>query len=629
MNVTIQPPDGFDAHEPDTAHDQPVRRGAPSRRRRGGARRAAPPDDVLAALAEQDLEVATTVELTPSTAPRVRRRRRDGSAPAPDVGRIVAELEPGEEAVVLIEQDGLYTWSFGRETAPAQPARRRTRGAAAPAGRTVEFDLEVHPDVARGGGRRRRGPVSRFIIGRATAYVLRFVAREATRRTVSALEEKVETGLIRLESPDIATWRRVEDPTTLPVPQDRPAHVLLLVHGTFSSTVGSFAGLTAGGGQDLLRRAIESYDLVLGFDHRTLSVDPLHNAQELLDALRRVPFVEGAEVDAVAFSRGGLVLRSLTETLLPAQPHALRIARAVFVACTNGGTQFANAEHWKTLIDVYTTIAVAATKALALFPQAAPAAPIISGAIRGVAAFAKHLAMNAVGDGAIVPGLAAMRPDGPFVLSLNETQPGQPAPDETYYCAVTSDFDPNAPLVAGTAIELPNALLVMLGNGLMDRVMKESNDLVVNTSSMTAIDPHVGSFVRDVLDFGRNASVFHCNYFYRPEVVDALSKWLGLPAADATVAAQRVRAAIAAGERDHCGRFCDCARGRRAAHAAAERSRVRRGDAAVWHGVTLLRVHRRRGKARGAPGGSRGAADRCAGPARDLISRHARRRPTW
>ncbi len=62
----------------------------------------------------------------------------------------------------------------------------------------------------------------------------------------------------------------------LALPIDRPVRVLLLVHGTFSSTVGAFApmGLVPGA-EGFLPTVLSAYDAVLGYDHRTLSVDPL------------------------------------------------------------------------------------------------------------------------------------------------------------------------------------------------------------------------------------------------------------------------------------------------------------------------------------------------------------------
>ncbi len=46
---------------------------------------------------------------------------------------------------------------------------------------------------------------------------------------------------------------------------------------------------------------------------------------------------------------------------------------------------------------------------------------------------------------------------------------------------------------------------------------------------MAAIDLELGNFVKDRYDFGTNPQVYHTNYFTRPEVANALTRWLKLP----------------------------------------------------------------------------------------------------
>ena len=80
---------------------------------------------------------------------------------------------------------------------------------------------------------------------------------------------------------------RFESLNELELPTDRPVRLLLFVHGTFSSTVGAFGALGIDqNGQGFLRTAISSYDAVIGFDHKTLSLDPRENAEDLLARLR-------------------------------------------------------------------------------------------------------------------------------------------------------------------------------------------------------------------------------------------------------------------------------------------------------------------------------------------------------
>ncbi len=74
--------------------------------------------------------------------------------------------------------------------------------------------------------------------------------------------------------------------------------VLLLLHGTLSSTEGSFGDLRG----DAWSSIVQSYDHVLALDHYTLSVSPFQNALELLKAIPA-----GLTIDILSHSRGGLV----------------------------------------------------------------------------------------------------------------------------------------------------------------------------------------------------------------------------------------------------------------------------------------------------------------------------------
>ena len=75
----------------------------------------------------------------------------------------------------------------------------------------------------------------------------------------------------------------------------------------------------------------------------------------------------------------------------PAAFMSLAVERAIFVSCTHGGTQLADPENWKTLIDLYTNLAAAGSRALALLPGGAIASTVLAEVIRGIGAFAKYL----------------------------------------------------------------------------------------------------------------------------------------------------------------------------------------------------------------------------------------------
>ncbi|HEY0972602.1 MAG TPA: hypothetical protein VGE02_16660, partial [Gemmatimonadales bacterium] len=508
---------------------------------------------LVAALESQAFDVVDSVEIA---APPVTRggRRRGASDVAPGAAvDLAVELAPGEDAVVLVEEDGEYRWQLPA-TAPApadarpRTRRRRDDGDADARPRTATFTVTISPPVEEAAAARaRRGPIRRFFLGRVKAYVLRFVARKVGDAAMDRLERDVKAGLVHVtDARDPSRWTLLADDAPLPLRNAASPRVLLLVHGTFSSTAGSFGHLAhTEHGRRFLERALASYDAVIGFDHHTLSLDPRQNAEALLARLGALGWPAGVTVDAVGYSRGGLVFRSFVEQLLPSSAWRPRVDRAVFVACTNAGTRLAEPANWHELVNLHTNLAAAACRGLALVPGAAPFALIFGEIISGVGALVKYLATHAVDEGG-VPGLAAMKPGGKFVTELNGSGDGEPTPDDTHYCVVTSEFEPSlaADDVARTGIA--PRLMKRLADGFMDRLMGEANDLVVHVDSMSAIDRGRGDFVKELFDFGPNGVVFHTTYFSQPRTVEALTGWLRVGDAAPTRARGRTRGSRAA-----------------------------------------------------------------------------------
>jgi hypothetical protein len=480
--------------------------------------------DMVAALAGDELSVVDQIELHAEPASRAGTRSSPPSTRTA-MAVLALDLAPGEDAVVLLEQDGLYSWHFATRSEDAPPSRGRGIASAA-ARRRVGFDLSFNA-TPPAGVPRRRGLIADFVIGKARAIILKFVARVAVDQVTHLLERSVRRGLVVMNSDDPAAWPCVEDASRLELPEDRPARLLLFVHGTFSSTMGSFGSLAVTPwGREFLAAARANYDAVIGFDHATLGDDPLLNARDLLRRLEARSWPHRPIFDAISYSRGGIVLRSLLENLLPSSPWLSQVERAVFVGAVNAGTLLAKPDNWHTLIDVYTNLAAGACRAVALFPQATIAATLLRELLQSVGAFARHLATHAVAEGGI-PGLAAMDPGGDFIRQLNSTQPGQPTPEDSQYFAVTSQFSPA--LIPSDARDIPRQLILALSSGLVDQLMGEGNDLVVNTASMTSIDSQAGDFIKDHLGFGANGVVYHTNYFLQPQTTAALTRWLKLP----------------------------------------------------------------------------------------------------
>lgn len=503
----------------------------PKRGTRKAVKRTAKPgydELLLSALARQDLELIDTIPL--AVPPSAQPKRRGAAAPPSQINFDVA-LGADEQAVVLLDDEGVYRWIVDGVRLPSTAPKRR----GALSGKRVRFTAEVMaapppPAIAVKRGGAKRNWLAEKVVGKVTAYIFRFAFKAVGKKIVSFLERKVEQGLVAMTAPDPTKWTLLDDNASLPftLPSDRPARVLLFVHGTFSSTAGSFGALgITPQGSAFLSRALADYDAVIGFDHPTLSVDPQKNAKDLLQRLRKVKWPRPPHIELVCFSRGGLVARSLVEQLLPQSSWKATVGRMVFVGCTNGGTLLAEPSNWHRFADHYTNLALGATRALSLFPGAQGVGVIAGGVIRGVSILIRALATGIVTD-KLAPGLAAMQPDGDFVKAINKTQAGQPSAKQAQYFAVTSDFSPRKALSTGNAPELPPKLLLRLANWGADEVLDEANDLVVHVRSMTQIDPAVGGFVKDVLDYGSNGAVYHTNYFTRDATAAKLIDWLGL-----------------------------------------------------------------------------------------------------
>jgi len=541
--VRVQYPDTFRITEPTP----------PARARRRAARdpllatdpgeQAAEHDALLTVLAGQGMQHVDTIPLAPTVAPTDRSGRRARGAP-PVAARQSIDLDVSlaedEAAVVLVEQDGLYSWRWPTAVelaAPAQATRsRRGRGIGpepatatpgAAATRVAHFTIDVRASSTPAAARASRGVIQHFVYGPVRTFVLTYVAVHVVGKVITFLERHVDTRLVIMDDVDPLSWHPVDAKGWASVPKSRPARVLLFVHGTFSSTIGGFNALGVHPwGKEFLRTAIDHYDLVLGYDHKTLSLDPTENAVDLHARLKDLFGDTPPEIDVVCHSRGGLVSRALFEIVGPASSWRPKVDRVVFVAVPNAGTLLAEPDNWKSLVDLYTNLSMAATRALGLITGSPHFVAIIDGCIKGLSTLVTVLADATVTEQGS-PGLAAMEPRGPYIAELNKTQSGQPTSGSTWFFVGTSDFKANG--AGGPTSELPPRFVQLLLDGFVDQLMKEPNDLVVNVASVGSIDPAVGGFVDDRLDYPANRAVYHCNYFSQPEMVGHMASWLQVP----------------------------------------------------------------------------------------------------
>ena len=442
-------------------------------------------------------------------------------------------LQPGESAVVLIEQDGSYEWHYpaSRDEPVGQRSLSQQRGAQGASGSNVSFRIPIGSngplpepsDTAR----THRGPITDFIKGKIQGVILKFIARKTVGALTRRLERGVTEGPVLVNSASDATqWIRHTAWPTENLSTQRPRRILLLVHGTFSSTVGSFGALTTHDeGKALLQQALSQYDLVVGYDHYTLSETPEQNAEGLLSALIPLTSEDGPlEIDAIAFSRGGLVYRYLSEVLIPDSSVSIICRKVIFVGCTNNGTELASDENWKHLMDFYTNMIAGATRLLGLAPGAALPTQILRQGIKVIGSMVTYMAQDSVANNS-VPGVAAMEPGGAFVMAMNAPPAHRTDPGVLANYALGSNFEPSA---NSDDVRLGKRLVLKVADGVIDELMGRGNDLVVNNDSMFVIDPVPGSRLVEKRSINANGRIYHTVYFHQPMVADACGQWLGI-----------------------------------------------------------------------------------------------------
>ena len=196
--------------------------------------------EIVGAMERQAMELVDAIELTPPLESRSGGGRRAvPSAPEAQSISFDIRVEQSEEAVVLVEQDGVYSWVFPSDrTAITQSQLRGTESA-----RSISFRIEVRATEARERRPGQRGLLADLVFSKVKALVFKFTARCIAWKTMEFLERNVSRGIVVIGSEDPERWQRVEDITSVPLPANRPARVLLFIHGTFSNTLGSFGAL--------------------------------------------------------------------------------------------------------------------------------------------------------------------------------------------------------------------------------------------------------------------------------------------------------------------------------------------------------------------------------------------------
>lgn len=303
--------------------------------------------------------------------------------------------------------------------------------------------------------------------------------------------------------------------------------LLLFLHGTASSSAGSFGKLAGKEEWELLRKNYGNR--IIALEHRTFSVTPIQNA---LDVAMLLP--EGARLHIVSHSRGGLVgdllclgqagasrakfdeltasftgekdetraaerekqrqqLKQLWELL---ERKKIRVERFVRVACPARGTTLASKR-----MDV---LASAVINAVGFIPgiKGNPFAEFTYDLAKAtLLALVKQKA-----DPRTLPGIEAMIPDSPIVEFLNHNDLATQAD----LAVIAGDIE-----VGSLKLTIP----ALVGNSFF----WAQNDLVVNTRSMSeGIRREQGA----VRYFDQGTDVSHFNYFINDETRRMMQQWL-------------------------------------------------------------------------------------------------------
>ena len=432
----------------------------------------------------------------------------------------------------------------------------------------VDTDGRLHLERLRAGA----VPAARDLAGigeaaaRLVSRVFTFAAGEARDGIVDkALEKFAEPALLgvswagtkalmwaieeRLDQPAGSLRRWAGGSEFGPANTDAGRPMLVFVHGTASSTRGSFGDLREG--DPALWRRLERHFTggIHGFEHRTLSESPIDNAIQLVQQLPA-----GARVSLVSHSRGGLVAdllcldaaegglakaigayraepgllarrgeagaavdvdaelerayaeqrERLADLAALVKARGIRVERYVRVASPARGTRLASGN-----IDVFLS------GLLTLVGQVPflKASPLYSAFKRVVIEIAKNRTRPQ-----LVPGIEAMLPESPMARLLRAA----PVRGGIEMAVIAGDIE-------------GGGLLQRLGTFLTDTLVfdRGDNDLVVDTDAMfTGIAPRAAA--RALLD--RGPDVTHFRYFTNPHTRDALADWLTLGPASAQTA---------------------------------------------------------------------------------------------
>lgn len=442
-------------------------------------------------------------------------------------GETVTIAAADDDVVELELEGGAVVWLRADEVAE----RLAPAGARSVASGTIELPPSLPLDD------RTRG------LGDWAIEGLRLLGIDLGKTTAAKLARALEDKAV--PNPGVYFWDG--DAGMQPFAADAPGALpwLVFLHGTASSTRGSFGDLKSLQ-EGLWQRLATAYPgRILALEHRTLTESPVANALALVEALPA-----GAELHLVSHSRGGLVgellgrgrltdatgarraafdeteleqfagpgyaterqaLARLTEALARKEP---KVTRFVRVACPARGTSLMGGRIDRWLNLVFNVLGFATGGRLN---------PVTRTLLDGLEALVKAIVKERTEPGTL-PGLAAMSPEcSPLIRVLNRVDVRQ----DDGLCVIAGDVE-------------PTAILQRLALWFADLYFGQDHDLVVDTASMDGGAPRL---VPPYVFSDKGPKVTHFNYFATAASANVLASALVDPAALPATGAQLRRAA--------------------------------------------------------------------------------------
>ena len=286
------------------------------------------------------------------------------------------------------------------------------------------------------------------------------------------------------------------------------APALLLLHGIFGTSRGTFTGVLDGNPAQSLASMIPALRAVYGnrilaFDHPTVSVGPAENAQQFLS---RVPADLPFTFDVLVHSRGGLVARCIAAS----NPALVKYRKVVFAGTPNNGTEIAAPGLIGQLVDRVTSF-------LHFVPPVGPpgtVAAVLTSVLEVVKVFGQGI------EGGM-PGLTDMQPGSALLTALNKPA-ASPSPPSVPYFEIDANYRPDGTL---------KWLMRGFDDVEDDAVFGDAaNDVAVPSAGVGETPPGPGFPVPDASALHYPAGVvWHCTYFEQAQTHTDLRNWLLTP----------------------------------------------------------------------------------------------------